>query len=263
MNVVSSVSEGTKVRVRVIMSLGAVLFRDDSSNVAESTARLESVRHRGLRQAFQALKPGLLVCHPDTFQIRYANAAAREILGIEHAHWPWRLPEAVTMTRQEEFVASEKRHLACYRVEINDGRHDARAFPVYHANGAIDCVLVVIRNYNDVSWSLFEMLDRLPMAIAALREDGGDVRYINRMALREIYSLRGQGLLRRPARKADPLIEETLHGLLRQVPAATEGHLEVSIGRGKVDMHFARLGETGQAAKLLYWDPRPAPLTWH
>jgi hypothetical protein len=245
------------------MSLGAVLFHDDVSDVAVSTARLESVRHRGLRQAFQALKPGLLVCHPDTFQIRYANAAAREILGIEQTQFPWRLPDAVTMTCQQEYVAAEKRHVACYRVEINDGCHDARAFPVYHANGTVDCVMVVIRNYNDVSWSLFEMLDRLPMAIAALTEDQGDVRYINRMALREIYSLRGQGLLKRPARKADPLIEETLLGLLRQTPGGSEGCQAVTLGRGKVDMHFARLGEAGEAARLLYWDPRVAPLTWH
>ncbi|MFO1187849.1 MAG: hypothetical protein U1E87_10630 [Alphaproteobacteria bacterium] len=54
--------------------------------------------------------------------------------------------------------------VACYRVEIDDPRHDARALPVYLPNGQVDCVLVVIRNYNDVSWSLFEMLDRLPVA---------------------------------------------------------------------------------------------------
>lgn len=245
------------------MSLGAVLLRDDSNNVEVSTARLESVRHRGLRQAFQALKPGLLVCHPDTFEIRYANSAAREILGIAHTHFPWRLPDSVTMTRQQEYVATEKRHLSCYKVEINDGKHDARALPVYNPNGSVDCVLVVIRNYNDVSWSLFEMLDRLPMAIAALTEDKGDVRYINRMALREIYSLRGQGLMKRPARKSDPLIEETLLNLLRQTPVASEGVHAVTVGRGKVDMHFARLGEPSDSARLLYWDPRVAPLTWH
>lgn len=246
------------------MSLGAVLLRDDTNTAAASTERLENVRHRGLRQAFQALRPGLLVCHPDTFQVRYANEAARKILGMEHAHWPWRLPETVTMTRQEEYVATEKRRLACYRVEINDGRHDARALPVYLANGQVDCVLVVIRNYNDVSWSLFEMLDRLPMAIAALTEDNGDVRYINRMALREIYSLRGQGLLRRPAKKSDPLIEETLLSLVRQAPEKSEGRHEVSVGRAKVEMHFSRLGEEANSkARLLYWDPRSAPLTWH
>jgi hypothetical protein len=245
------------------MSLGAVLLRDDPTSPAASAARLESVRHRGLRQAFQALKPGLLVCHPDTHQIRYANSAAREILRIEHARWPARLPEKVNMTRQEEYVPVERRHVACYRVEMDDDKHDARALPVYTASGHVDSVLVVIRNYNDVSWSLFEMLDRLPMAIAALTEERGDVRYINRMALREIYSLRGQGLMRRPARKADPLIEETLLGFVRQAPEPSDGRHEILVGRTKVDMHFARLGDAEEASRLIYWDPRVGPQIMH
>jgi len=244
------------------MSLGAVLFSDDSKDAAQSAARLESVRHRGLRQAFQSLRPGLLVCHPDTFQVRYANAAAREILGLEDVKAPVPLPSVISMTRQEEYIANEKRHVACYRVEIDDPRHDARALPVYLNNGQVDCVLVVIRNYNDVSWSLFEMLDRLPMAIAALQGEG-DVRYINRMALREIYSLRGQGLLKRSGRKSDPFLGETLLGVLRQVPGAGEGRHEVVVGRSKVDMHVAELGEGEDTSRLLYWDPRSLPTTWH
>jgi hypothetical protein len=245
------------------MSLGAVLFRDDSNDATAAATRLTTVRHRGLRQAFQALKPGLLVCHPDTYQVRYANAAAREILALKEARAPLPLPDVITMTRQEEYVLAERRHIACYRVEIDDPRHDARALPVYLPNGQVDCVLLVIRNYNDVSWSLFEMLDRLPMAIAALTGDHGDVRYINRMALREIYSLKGHGLLRRSSRKADLLIGETLLGFLRQVPEATDGRHEVVVGRSKVDMHFAQLGEAGEMTRLLYWDPRCQPQTWH
>lgn len=244
------------------MSLGAVLFRDDSKDAVQSAARLESVRHRGLRQAFQSLRPGLLVCHPDTFQVRYANQAAREILGLEDVKAPVPLPGVVSMTRQEEYVATEKRHVACYRVEIDDPRHDARALPVYLPNGQVDCVLVVIRNYNDVSWSLFEMLDRLPMAIAALQGEG-DVRYINRMALREIYSLKGQGLFARSARKSDPHLGETLQSFLKQVPEAGDGRHEVAVGRSKVDMHIAQLGEGEDTSRLLYWDPRSLPATWH
>jgi hypothetical protein len=245
------------------MSLGAVVFRDDPKDAALSAARLEGVRHRGLRQAFQSLRPGLLVCHPDTFQVRYANAAARAILGLEQALIPVPLPGVISMTRQEEYVATERRHVACYRVEIDDPRHDARALPVYLPSGQVDCVLVVIRNYNDVSWSLFEMLDRLPMAIAALEGEEGDVRYINRIALREIYSLKGHGLLKRSGRKGDPLIGETLLGVLRQVPPAGEGRHEVVVGRTKVDMHVADLGEGDDTSRLLYWDPRTLPATWH
>ena len=166
------------------MGLGAVLFRDVSIPPEGAAARLESVRHRGLKQAFQALRPGLLVCHPDTYQVRYANQAAREFLGLGDSNRVIDLPDALTITRQQEFVPAERRHMACYRVEIEDARYDGRAFPVYAANGQAEAVLIVIRDYNDVSWSLFEMLDRLPMAIAAIDNLSGDVRYINRIALR-------------------------------------------------------------------------------
>jgi PAS domain-containing protein len=248
-----------------VMRSGAiVLLRDVTAEVAHYADRFESVRHRGLRQAFQALNPGLLICHPDTFHVRYANAAAREILELADAAFPCRLPDALTMTRQEEYCEAEGRYVACYQTSIDNGTHDVRAFPVYASGSSnqVDSVLVVIRSYDDVSWSLFEMLDKLPIAVSSLGDDG-DVRYINRRALTEIYTLYKQRALRRgtPA-TADTLLAETLAGFLGQAPESGEGCTEVQVGRSKVDMHFARLGEADNS-RLLYWDSRHTGSTWH
>jgi PAS domain len=244
------------------MRSGAVMLRDVTAEVVHHADRFDAVRHRGLRQAFQALNPGLLICHPDTFQIQYANAAARAILDIEHPIFPARLPECLTMTRQEEYCEAERRKVACYQTAIDNATHDVRAFPVYSQDdkNAVECVLVVIREYNDVSWSLFEMLDRLPIAVAAVTGEVADVRYINRRALREIYALKAKSV-RRHAR-ADHRIEDALHGFLAKAPQAGEGCSEVIVGRTKVDMHFSRLG-ANDGARLLYWDPRGVSASWH
>jgi hypothetical protein len=239
-----------------MMGTGAALFRDVSTPPEGAAARLESVRHRGLKQAFQALRPGLMVCHPDTYQVRYANQAARAFVGLGDVKRVSDLPDQLTVTRQQEFVPSDRRHLACYRVEVSDPRFDSRALPVYSANGQAEAVLIVLRDYNDVSWSLFEMLDRLPMAIAAVDSHSGDVRYINRIALREVYALRSPGLLKRVPRRQDTVLEETLLGLLRQTPDASEGCQEVTLGRSRVDLHYSRLGENESTTRLIYWDPR-------
>lgn len=248
------------------MRSSVVLLRNVTAEVSHYADRLESVRHRGLRQAFQALNPGLLICHPDTFHICYANAAARAILDLEEAAFPVRLPEAITMTRQEEFCEAERRTVACYQTTIDSATHDVRAFPVYApgTQNKVDSVLVVIREYNDVSWSLFEMLDRLPIAIAAV---GGeeDIRYINRRALTELHALKAKPFLWRngaTAPKAETQLVESLKGLLAQAPEAGEGRNEVVVGRARVDMHFARLGANDDS-RLIYWDPRGLDPTRH
>lgn len=248
------------------MTLGAALYRDETAVSPHYADRVDGVRHRGLRQAFQALKPGLLICHPDTFHIRYANAAAKSILGLDGTELPCRMPDTLKVTRQEEYCETERRHVACFRTELDDDSHDVRAFPVYTAGGQVDSVLIVLRDYNDVSWALFEMLDRIPIAVAAVEGDADDVRYINRTALMEIYGLRSQGRQRRagPA-KADRQLHVALAGYLNQTPVEGEGQAQVQVGRTKVDMHFARLnqveGETeNESACLLYWDPRERPV---
>ena len=240
------------------MRSSAVLLRDVTADVVHYADRLESVRHRGLRQAFQALNPGLLICHPDTFQIRYANAAARAILDLEKATFPVRLPETLTMTRQEEYCEAERRKVACYQTKIDNGTHDVRAFPVYAqgASNQVESVLVVIREYNDVSWSLFEMLDRLPIAIAAITGDADDIRYVNRRALTEIHALKGKSLLKRNAPvTADTQLTEGLKSVAHQGPAEGEGRSEALVGRTRVDLHVSRLGGN-DSSRLLYWDPR-------
>jgi len=246
------------------MRLGAVLLREEPATIAHYADRFESVRHRGLRQAFQALNPGLLICHPDTFQVLYANSAARDILDIKNAHFPLRLPDALTMTRQEEYCEAENRYVACYRTEIDNATHDVRAFPVYApgSSNEVISVLVVIRHYNDVSWSLFEMLDKLPIAVAAIT--GDDVRYINRRALTEIYGQKNHARRRGTPAAADKLIAESLASFIRQAPQAGEGQSEVQLGRAKVDMNFSRLG-SDDGARLLYWDSRSSemPKFWH
>ena len=249
------------------MRSSAVLLRDVTAEVVHYADRLESVRHRGLRQAFQALNPGLLICHPDTFQIRYANAAARAILDLEDATFPVRLPEALTMTRQEEYCEAERRTVACYQTVIDNGTHDVRAFPVYApgTSNQVESVLVVIREYNDVSWSLFEMLDRLPIAIAAVTGDVDDIRYINRRALMEIHALKGNGkslLKRNIAVTADTQLTEGLKGIVQQAPEGGEDVSEVQIGRTRVDLRTSQLG-ANDGARLLYWDPRGIDPTRH
>ena len=241
------------------MRSSAVLLRDVTAEVVHYADRLESVRHRGLRQAFQALNPGLLICHPDTFQIRYANAAARAILDLEDATFPVRLPEALTMTRQEEYCEAERRTVACYQTKIDTGTHDVRAFPVYAqgTSNQVESVLVVIREYNDVSWSLFEMLDRLPIAIAAITGDVDDIRYINRRALTEIHGLKGKSLLnkRNPVVTADTQLSEGLKGIAQQAPQGGEGCTEVQgffysrpVPAGAIDELLSSFSERAQAA---------------
>ncbi len=250
------------------MRSSVVLLRDvTAAEVSHShyADRLEFVRHRGLRQAFQALNPGLLICHPDTFHIRYANAAARAILDLEEAAFPVRLPEAITMTRQEEFCETERRTVACYQTSIESATHDVRAFPVYApgSQNKVDSVLVVIREYNDVSWSLFEMLDRLPIAVASVTGDADDIRYINRRALTELHALKNKPLLwRSSVLTADTQLTEALKGLLAQAPEGGEGRGEVMVGRTRADMHFARLSANDDS-RLIYWDPRGFDPTHH
>lgn len=247
------------------MRSSVVLLRDvTAAEVSHYADRLENVRHRGLRQAFQALNPGMLICHPDTFHIRYANAAARAILDLEDSSFPVRLPEAITMTRQEEFCETERRTVACYQTGIESDTHDVRAYPVYApgSSNKVDAVLVVIREYNDVSWSLFEMLDRLPIAIAAVVGDADDIRYVNRRALAELHAKGKPFLWRGSALKADTQLADALKGLLAQAPEGGEGRGEVVVGRVRVDMHFARLGADDNS-RLLYWDPRGVDPTSH
>lgn len=240
------------------MSLGAVLYSDVSTEPVHYVDRFEKVRHRGLRQAFEAINPGLLICHPDTFQIRYANEAGRKILGLESDHWPRRLPDIMTMTRQEEYCEAEGRYVACYNVKIDNDLNDVRALPVYDAAGKVESVMVVIRDYNDVSWSLFEMLDRLPIAVAAVNKETGNVRYVNRRALREIYSQRTQQRSKRcKTQTADQLIENTISSWLSHGPENGAGVAEVQVGKSRVDMHFADLGE--DSTTLIYWDSRSHP----
>lgn len=244
------------------MRAGAVLLRDVTSEVAHYADRLESVRHRGLRQAFQALNPGLLICHPDTFQIRYANAAARQILDLDASTFPVRLPEGLTMTRQEEYCEAESRYVPCYQSSIDNETYDVRAFPVYaqSSNHEVVAVLVVIREYNDVSWSLFEMLDKLPVSVAAVT--GEDVRYINRRAVAEIYGSKAKNLIKRGAPvTAETFISEALQGFSAQAPESGEGIAEVQVGRSKVDMHFSKLG-ANDGSRLLYWDSRVSTPVW-
>jgi hypothetical protein len=241
------------------MRSSAVLLRDATAEVVHYADRLESVRHRGLRQAFQALNPGLLICHPDTFQVRYANASARAILDLENVTFPVRLPEVLTMARQEEYCEAERRTVACYQTSIESGTHDVRAFPVYTPGSThqVESVLVVLREYNDVSWSLYEMLDRLPIAIAAITGQVDDIRYLNRRALAELHAVKGfKALLKRGApATADTQLTEALIGVAEQAPEAGEGRAEVQVGRSRVDMHFSRLG-ANDGSRLLYWDPR-------
>ena len=247
------------------MRSSVVLLRSATAEVSHYADRLESVRHRGLRQAFQALNPGLLICHPDTFHIRYANAAAREILDLEGTEFPARLPEALTMTRQEEFCEAERRTVTCYQTAIESDTHDVRAYPVYApgAHNKVESVLVVIREYNDVSWSLFEMLDRLPIAIAAVSGEVDDIRYVNRRALAELHSLKAKPLLKRGnSLTADTQISEALRGILAQAPQAGEGRTDAVIGRTHADVHFARLGDNDDS-RLLYWDPRGFDIARH
>jgi len=246
------------------MRSSVVLLRDVTAEVVHYADRLESVRHRGLRQAFQELNPGLLICHPDTFQVRYANAAARAILNLEDATFPVRLPEALTMTRQEEYCEAERRTVACYQTSIDTGTHDVRAFPVYAqgASNQVESVLVVIREYNDVSWSLFEMLDRLPIAIAAVTGDVDDIRYINRRALTEIHALKGKPLLKRNAVTADTQLTEGLKSVVQHAPEGGEGRTEAHLGRTLVDLHVSQLG-ANDGSRLFYWDPRGLEPTRH
>lgn len=236
----------------------SVAYREETMDSAPYVGRFEGTRHRGLRQAFQALNPGLLICHPDTFHIRYANAAATSILDLDDGRGPRRIPDTLKVTRQEEYCETERRYVACFRTEFDSDTHDVRALPVYTAGGRVDSVLVVIRDYSDVSWSLFEMLDRIPIAVAAVEGAVDDVRYINRTALKEIYGLRAHGKQRRvPPGKADRLLHAALSGYLHHAPEAGEGQAEVLVGRTKVDMHFARLNDgEPDGACLLYWDPR-------
>ena len=219
--------------------------------------RIDTARHRGMKNALQALRPGLLICDPDTFEIRYANESACDLLGIEDRRFPTRVPKRFTLSRQEENHGDRRSKFSFFRAEIDGDDSDVRAVPVFSATGKTQAVIVTIRDYQGISWSMFEMLDRMPIAVVAVSADGRDVRYINRTAVREIYAGRAGG---RPRRTGRGLIGDTVHGWWRSAPDTGEGRAEINAGRLKLDMHFANLdgeeGLDGEKARLVYWDAR-------
>ena len=216
--------------------------------------RVDTARHRGMKNALQALRPGLLICDPVSFDIRYANDAAREALDLEVTRFPVRLPEQLSLIREEDDRGRRRTEVPVYRAELDGDDKDARAVPVYSADGRVESVMVVIRDYAGISWSLFEMLDKLPIAVVAVSEDGRDVRYINRTAVREIFAGRAGAKARRTGKG---VIGDTVAGWWKQAPADGEGRAVVSAGKLKLDMHFSRLvSDEGEPARLVYWDAR-------
>lgn len=223
---------------------------------SEFVGRVDTARHRGMKNALQALRPGLLVCDPVSFKVLFANETAREILGFHDTKLPAALPDGLTITRMEESGLAQRKGVAFFKGEIDGEPQDVRVVPVYGVDGEVQTLLVTIRDYEGISWSLFEMLDRLPIAVVALSPEGNDVRYINRTAVREMSAGRAGVKARRGGRGQD-LLSETIALWLKHMPADGEGSVELPAGRMAIDLHFSRLmSEEGEPAKLIYWDSR-------